>query len=109
MTTSADTSIAPTVQWVDHVSQFAGIPAEFRRHGRYLYVMATGRDGLTADGHPVDGLQVVRTSPTSPTRLEVHGVVLEGIENNGSLGVRLVHDSGLAGPTRRLHAERLSS
>jgi hypothetical protein len=86
-------STAETVQWIDHVSRLDGIPGEFRRHGRYLYVLANRADGVVADGHPVDGLQLVRTSPVSPTRLEVAGLVLEGVEEAGSVGVRVVEDA----------------
>jgi hypothetical protein len=91
-TVTALTPSTPTVQWIDHVSRLDGVPGEFRRHGRYLYVKADRADGVLADGHPVDGLQLVRTSPVSPTRLEVAGLVLEGVEEAGSVGVRVVED-----------------
>jgi hypothetical protein len=92
-TAAVQTTSTATVQWIDHVSRLDGIPGEFRRHGRYLYLIANRSDGVVADGHPVDGLQLVRTSPVSPTRLEVAGLVLEGVEEAGSVGVRVVEDA----------------
>jgi hypothetical protein len=86
-----------TVQWVDHVSRLEGVPGEFRRHGRYLYLTADWSDGVLADGHVVDGLQLVRTSPDSPTRLDVGGLVLEGVEDDGSVGVRVVSRASARG------------
>jgi hypothetical protein len=83
-------SVSPPVQWIVHTSRLDGIPGEFRRHGRYLYLLADRSDGVVADGHPVDGLQLVRTSPASPTRLDFGAVVLEGVEEGGYIGVRVV-------------------
>jgi hypothetical protein len=100
-TTDATDLTSSSVQWIDHVSRLDGVPGEFRRHGRYLYVKAVRADGVLADGHPVDGLQLVRTSPVSPTRLEVAGLVLEGVEQEGSLGVRVVEDPRAAPVPRK--------
>ncbi len=94
MPISRQNSTTQPVHWIDHVSRLEGIPGEFRRHGRYLYLTADRADGVVVDGHPVDGLQLVRTSPVSPTRLEVGGVVLEGVEEAGSVGVRVVGAGG---------------
>jgi hypothetical protein len=85
-------STARSIQWIDHTSRLDGLPGEFRRHGRYLYLLADRSDGVVADGHPVDGLQLVRTTPHSPTRLEIRGVVLEGVQDNGEVGVRIIED-----------------
>jgi hypothetical protein len=80
------------VQWIDHVRRLDGLPGEFRRHGRYLYLLAERADDVWADGHLVDGLQLVRTTPARPTRLELHGVVVEGVERDGSVGIRILTD-----------------
>jgi len=89
-------STSPRIHWIDAVTRIDGVPGQFRRHGRYLYVQAVESDGLLADGHPVDGLQLVRTAAPRPTRLEAPGVVLEGVEEGGSLGVRVLLDDRLA-------------
>jgi len=81
-----------TVQWIDHVRRLDGLPGEFRRHGRYLYLKAERADDVWADGHLVDGLQLVRTTPARPTRLDLHGVVVEGVERDGNVGIRILTD-----------------
>jgi hypothetical protein len=91
-------STAARIQWIDRSSRVAGLPGEFRRHGRYLYLLADGADGVVADGHHVDGLQLVRTTPGSPTRLEIRGVVLEGVQSDGEVGVRIVDDRSSPDP-----------
>jgi hypothetical protein len=93
MPSPAHEASAAAVHWIDRSTRLPGIPGEFSRHGRYLYVKAGRSDGVVADGHLVDGLQLVRTSAASPTRLEVDGLVLEGVEGSGSVGVRVVEYS----------------
>lgn len=87
---TTDPADAGRVQWIDHVQRIDGLPGEFRRHGRYLYLKAERSDEVWADGHLVDGLQLVRTTPSRPTRLDVHGVVVEGVERDGSVGIRIL-------------------
>lgn len=84
---------APRVHWVDHQLRLDGIPGTLRRHGRYLYLRADSTDGVIADGHVVDGLQLVRTDRRNPTQLESHGVRFRGVELHGSVGVELVEAS----------------
>jgi hypothetical protein len=84
------TSTAAHVHWIQRATRVADLPGEFRRYGRYLYLLADRDDGVVADGHPVDGLQLVRTGPARPTRLEIRGVVLEGVQGGDEVGVRVV-------------------
>jgi hypothetical protein len=89
---TSDAAPVGTVQWIDHVRRLDGLPGEFRRHGRYLYLKAERGDDVWADGHLVDGLQLVRTTGARPTRLDIHGVVVEGVERDGSVGIRILTD-----------------
>lgn len=81
-------SLLPPVQWVDDVRRVEGIPGVFRRSGRYLYLLSSQAQSVRADGVPVDGLQVVRTDPRHPTRLEVGDQLFEGYEDGDALGLR---------------------
>jgi glycerate kinase len=85
-----DPTAPESVHWVDSQLRVAGVPGTFRRHGRYLYLRADRTDGVIADGHVVDGLQLVRTDDRNPTRLESHGVTLRGVQSLGSVGVQRV-------------------
>ena len=82
-----------TIHWVDHLLRLESFPGTLRRHGRYLYLRADRTDGVIADGHVVDGLQLVRTDRRNPTQLESHGVRFRGVELHGSVGVELVEAS----------------
>lgn len=84
------------VHWVDSQLRLDSFPGTFRRHGRYLYLRADRTDGVTADGHVVDGLQLVRTDDRNPTRIESRGLALRGVQDHGSVGVELLARTGSA-------------
>jgi hypothetical protein len=94
-------SNAQPIVWVDTASRLDGLPGESRRLGRYLYRLADHADGIVADSHPVDGLQLVRTTPTSPTRVQIKGVMLEGVKHSGAVGVKILEDKRLVDAPRR--------
>jgi hypothetical protein len=87
MTSTAHLAL-PDVQIVDNVRRVDGIPGVFRRGGRYLYLLTARSHHVLADGAVVDGLQLVRTDPRDPTRIEAGGHVFEGFEDGDELGVR---------------------
>jgi hypothetical protein len=78
----------PSVQVVDDVRHVEGIPGVFRRSGRYLYLLTSRSHSVVADGTLVDGLVLIRTDPSRPTRIVSGGNVFEGVEDDDHLGVR---------------------
>jgi hypothetical protein len=86
----------PKHQVVDDVRRVDGIPGVFRRGGKYLYLLTARSYHVLADGTVVDGLQLVRTDPRNPTRIEAAGQVFEGYEQGHELGVRWLGPSPLA-------------
>ena len=78
----------PDVQIVDDVRRVDGIPGVFRRGGKYIYLLTARSHHVIADGAVVDGLQLVRTDPRFPTRIEAGGHVFEGFEEGHEIGVR---------------------
>ena len=85
----------PHLQVVDDVRRVDGIPGVFRRGGNYLYLLTARSHQVLADGVVVDGLQLVRTDPRNPTRIEADGHVFEGYERDGELGVHWLGRSSL--------------
>jgi len=89
----------PTV-WVDAASRLDGLPGESPR-GRYPYRVADRADAAVADRHPADGLQLVRITPTSPTRVEIQGVMPEGVDGSGAVDVKVLADKRVGDAVRR--------
>lgn len=78
------------VQFIAGVQHVDGIPGTFRKGGKYLYLSTERRNNVVADGLPVDGLQLIRTDPSNPTRIIADGKVFEGYSSGAAVGVRLL-------------------
>jgi hypothetical protein len=88
------TNVRSHLFWIDDELRIDGLPGTWRRRGRQLHLLATAADDICADGHPVDGLQLVRTDAKHRTSVDLVGARAVGVVRAGRVGVEVSYLAG---------------